>query len=580
MKILGLNINHADTSACIIVDDKIIAAIEEERFVRIKHYAGFPINSIEFCLSSSNLMLSEIDFITVNYSSSANLKQKISYTLKNLFSKATLNKLTSFKSKIFNSNDFKEYLKLNNFRGEIINVEHHLSHIASSYFNSSFDKAVGLTIDGFGDFCSSQTFICKDNNIKNIKKVFFPHSLGILYQSITQFLGFKNYGDEYKVMGLASYGNPSYMDQFNEIVKYNKENLFNLNLDYFSHHTNSNFTYNFNDGIPKFPNLYSDKIFNILGDERKPNSKIEKKHFDIACSLQKTFEDILFEILNDLYENNNSDNLCLAGGCALNSKFNGLIKKRTPFKNIFIQPNAGDAGGSMGSALYHLKRKTPKTILSKESKVNKCYLGTSYSNDVIEKNLINLKKNSNDFSFHKLKDDELYSVVAKRISENQIIGWFKGRCEWGPRALGNRSILADPRNPNIKDVLNKKIKLRESFRPFAPAVLEEYSNEYFEIDYASPYMLNVVDAKDLAKMNVPSVVHVDNTCRVQTVSKLDNLHFYNLIDQFYKSTGVPVILNTSFNENEPIVLTPEHAYDCFNRTSMDCLVLENWIISR
>ena len=316
---------------------------------------------------------------------------------------------------------------MNNYRGEIINVEHHVSHIASSYFNSSFDEAAGLTIDGFGDFCSSQTFFCKDNNIKNIKKVFFPHSLGILYQSITQFLGFKNYGDEYKVMGLASYGNPTYMDQFKEIVKYNKENLFNLNLDYFSHHTNSNFTYNFNDGIPKFPDLYSKKIFNILGEERRTNSKIEKKHFDIACSLQKTFEDILFKILNDLYENCKSDNLCLAGGCALNSKFNGLIKKHTPFKNIFIQPNAGDAGGSMGSALYHLKNQKPPTTLSKESKTNKVYLGTSYSNEFIEKNLINLKKTQNIFSFKKLNDNEIYSVVAKRISENEIIGWFKGR---------------------------------------------------------------------------------------------------------------------------------------------------------
>ena len=289
MKILGLNINHADTSACIIVNDKIIAAIEEERFVRIKHFAGFPINSIDYCLSASNLKLSEIDFITVNYSSSANLKKKISYTLKNLFSKATLKKLSNFKNKIFNSNDFQKYLKLKNFRGKIINVEHHLSHIASSYYNSSFNEAVGLTIDGFGDFSSSQTFICKDSSIQNIKKVFFPHSLGILYQSITQFLGFKNYGDEYKVMGLASYGNPNYMDEFKKLASYDKENLFNLNLEYFSHHTNSKFTYNFHDGIPKFPNLYSDKIFNILGNERKPNTEIEKKHFDIACSLQKTF---------------------------------------------------------------------------------------------------------------------------------------------------------------------------------------------------------------------------------------------------------------------------------------------------
>ncbi len=580
MKILGLNLNHADTSACIIVNGKIIAAIEEERFVRIKHYAGFPKNSIDFCLKASNFKLSEIDFITVNYSSSANLKEKIFYTIKNFFSHATLKKISNFRKKILNADDFQKYLKVNKFNGEIVNVEHHMSHIASSYYNSSFNSAVGLTIDGFGDFSSSQTYICKDNNINNIKKVFFPHSLGILYQSITQFLGFKNYGDEYKVMGLASYGEPNYMDQFEKLVKYDKKNLFNLNLDYFSHHTNSKFTYNFHDGIPKFPNLYSKNIFKILGHDREPNTEIEKKHFDIACSLQKTFENILFNILNDLYEENKIDNLCLAGGCALNSKFNGLIKQKTSFKNIFIQPNAGDAGGSMGSALYLMKNKYPKVELVEQSKRNKCYLGSSYSNQFIEEELVKTKKISKNFSCRKLDDQELYSEVAKRIKDNQIIGWFKGRCEWGPRALGNRSILADPRNPNIKDILNKKIKLRESFRPFAPAVLEEFSNQYFELDYSSPYMLNVVNAKELAKKKVPSVVHVDNTCRVQTVGKKDNLHFYNLIEKFNEFTGVPILLNTSFNENEPIVLSPIHAYDCFERTSMDCLILENWIVSR
>ena len=582
MIILGLNINHADTSACLIVNGKIIAAIEEERFVRKKHYAGFPINSIEFCLSLVKLTIKDIDYITVNYSPSSNLKQKFLYSAKNIISTATLKKIFKFKNKLFHTSDLQEYLVKKNFEGKIINVEHHMSHIASSYYNSQFKNAVGLTIDGFGDFCSSETFLCNDDKIESLKKVFFPHSLGILYQAITQFLGFKNYGDEYKVMGLASYGEPMYLKEFEDLIKYDQTNLFLLNLDYFSHHSDSEFSYSFSDGIPKFSDLYSKKIIELLGEERSSSDKIEKRHFDIASSLQVCFENIVFLILNDLYQKTKNENLCLAGGCALNSKFNGLIKERTPFKNIFIQPNAGDAGGAMGSALHFLKNSENVKDKDKAHQVdlNKCYLGSSYTNEYIEENLIKNNELVKEYSFKKMNDEDLYKEVASRISQNQIIGWFKGRCEWGPRALGNRSILADPRNPKIKDILNAKIKLRESFRPFAPAVLEEFSGNYFEIDYPSPYMLNVVQAKKLAKETVPSVVHVDNTCRVQTVSKEDNFHFYSLISEFNRLTGVPIILNTSFNENEPIVLNPDHAFNCFRRTSMDCLVLENWVITR
>lgn len=580
MIILGLNINHADTSSCLIINGKIIASIEEERFIRKKHYAGFPINAIEFCLEYAQIQLEEVDFVTLNFSPSANFKKKFLYGLKNIISFSTLKKILSFKKKIFLSSDLKNYLKKNNFKGEVINVEHHLSHISSSYYNSQFDEAIGLTLDGFGDFCSTETFLCKNSQIQSLKKVYFPHSLGILYQSITQFLGFKNYGDEYKVMGLASYGEPKYLKKFENLITYDEKNYFTLNLDFFTHHTNSNFNYNFPDGIPKFPNLYSNKIIELFGNDRNVNEEIKKIHMDIASSLQKCFENIIFSILNKLYVDFDIENLCLAGGCALNSKLNGLIKKNTKFKNIFIQPNSGDAGGSMGSALYFLKNNKKSNNHYFLNEINKCYLGSEYSNDYIEKNLIKKNKKLTKFNVKKLNDLELYAYVAQKISTNQIVGWFKGRCEWGPRALGNRSILADARNAKIKDILNVKIKLRETFRPFAPAVLEEFSNKYFEINYPSPFMLNVVNAKQLAKNQVPSVVHVDNTCRVQTVNKNNNYHFYNLIQEFNKITGVPIVLNTSFNENEPIVLTPDHAFNCFERTAMDCLVLENWIISR
>ena len=580
MVIIGLNINHADSAACIIVNGKIVAAIEEERFVRKKHYSGFPFYSIEFCLQSAKLQMSAVDFVTLNYSPTSNLKKKVLYSIKNLASLATLKKIISFKNKFFQASELESYLIKNNFSGKVINIEHHMSHMASSYYNSTFENAAGLTLDGFGDFCSTETFLCNNNKIETLNKVYFPHSLGILYQAITQFLGFKNYGDEYKVMGLASYGEPKYLKEFESLAKYSDKNFFLLNLEYFSHHSNSDFSYNFPDGIPKFTDLYSRKIINLLGDERHPNDRIKEHHFDIACSLQKCFEDIIFSILNKLYLKTKTENLCLAGGCAFNSKLNGLIREKTPFKNIFIQPNAGDAGGSMGSALHFLKSDEIGKSYVYQNEKNKCYLGTEYSNDFIEDNLINKNSLIKNYNFKKLTDSDLYSEVAKRISSNQVIGWFKGRCEWGPRALGNRSILADARNPEIKDILNKKIKLRESFRPFAPSVLEEFSNIYFDLDYSSPFMLNVVNSKEIAKKIVPSVVHVDNTCRVQTVSKIDNYHFYNLISEFNKITGVPIVLNTSFNENEPIVLTPHHAFDCFRRTSMDCLVLENWIISR
>jgi len=580
MIILGLNINHADTSACIIVNGKIIAAIEEERFVRKKHYAGFPLNSIEFCLSIAKLTINDVNFITLNYSPSSNLKQKVFYIIKNIISISTLKKILSFKKKLFYTSDLQRYLNKNNFNGKIINVEHHMSHIASSYYNSSFENAAGLTIDGFGDFCSTGTFLCSNDKIQSLKKVYFPHSLGILYQAITQFLGFKNYGDEYKVMGLASYGEPKYLKEFEDLVQHNSKFFFLLNLDYFSHHSNSEFSYSFSNGIPKFSNLYSKKITELLGEERNPYDKIEKRHFDIASSLQICFENIVFSILNNLYQETKIENLCLAGGCALNSKFNGLIKERTPFKNVFIQPNAGDAGGAMGSALHFLRKNEINKASIHQRDNNKCYLGNSYTNEFIEDKLIKKNQLIKSYSFKKLDDAELYNEVANRISKNQVIGWFKGRCEWGPRALGNRSILADARNPEIKDILNKKIKLRESFRPFAPAVLEEFANIYFDINYSSPFMLNVVNGKKIAKESVPAVVHVDNTCRVQTVSKSDNYHFYNLISEFNKLTGVPILLNTSFNENEPIVFNPDHAFDCFRRTSMDCLVLENWVITR
>ena len=574
LNILGLNYHHPDSSACLVKDGKLLAAVDEERFKRIKHYSGFPINSINYCLENQNLKISEIDYVALNYSPSSNLSGKIKYSLKNIFKKTTFNKILNLRNKVKHKNDLKLFLKKNNFKGKIINVEHHTSHLASSYFLSNFDSCLGLTIDGFGDFSSMESFECNGRSINSINKVLFPHSLGIFYQATTQFLGFKNYGDEYKVMGLASYGNPKFEKEFSEILSFSNKDYFKLNLEYFKHHSDKNFKYSFVDGKPKFNDLYSDKFIKLFGNPRSPNENITQKHMDIASSMQKKFEKIVIKILNNLYNYKNNPNLCLAGGCAFNSKLNGLIKKETKFKNIYIQPNAGDGGGSVGAALY-VNSKYGRIDLNK----NSVYLGPEFSNHKIQK-IIEQRKDLKNFEISKKSSEQIYKITAEKLANDLVIGWFKGRLEWGPRALGNRSILANPKNKNIQDILNLKIKLRERFRPFAPSVIYEDKEKYFDLNYHSPYMLNVVDAKPVAKEQIPAVVHVDNTCRVQTVKQDENLEFYNLISKFKELTGIPVLLNTSFNENEPIVCSPEEAIDCFIRTKMDFLVIENWTISR
>lgn len=574
--ILGLNYNHPDSSASLLINGELIAAVEEERFTRIKHFSNFPLNSIDYCLKAGNIKMSEVDIVALNFDPKENFIEKIKFSLLNIFSYSTIKKVGNFYKNKFKKNDLAEYLARNEFKGVICNFPHHKSHFASSLALSDFDECMGLTIDGFGDFCSTESFFYKNKKICSLKKVFFPHSLGIFYQAVTQYLGFKNYGDEYKVMGLASYGKPSYLEEFNNIIHFDPENFFKLNLKYFNHHKDSNFKYVFTEGNPKFDDLYSNKLVDLFGPERSSKEELKQHHMDIASSMQVTFENIVIKILNQIYEENNVKNICLSGGCALNSKFNGIIRKKTPFENVVIQPNAGDGGGSFGAA--QLAQMLNENYENKKFN-NQVYLGPQFSNREIESH-INAREDLKDFKIKKLEDDELYIKTAEQIYKNKVIGWFKGRMEWGPRALGNRSILANPSNKNIKDILNLKIKLREKFRPFAPAILFDDKEEYFDLNYHSPFMLNVVQGLDKAKEHIPSTVHVDGTCRVQTVKKDENMHFYNLISAFKKISGIPILLNTSFNENEPIVLSPKHAIDCFVRTKMDFLVLENWTISR
>ncbi len=572
--LIGINFLHSDTSASIFKNNELIAAAEEERFVRIKHTSNFPENAIKYCLSVANINISQVNIISVNSNPIQSLGRKILFTLKNPNSFSLVySSLNNMRKKISLKKLIQNLDNKNNFNGKIEYIDHHESHISSSLYFSNFNECVNLSLDGFGDFSSSAWGTFKNN--KNIidERVFFPHSLGIFYQALTQFLGFKNYGDEYKVMGLSSYGKPRFIDEISKIV-YSTTNGFELNLKYFEHHKKNIIKKNTN-GQLEYDNLYSKELINLLGKERNPNDIITDKHKDIAKSAQFVYEKIFLNLLNHLYKKYKIRNLTLSGGCIMNSVANGKILKKSPFTKIYIPPNPGDAGGSIGSAVTSLKRKINKNIILK----NYSYLGNKYSSKDIERYILNnneLKK----FKIEKNNEEDLINKTASFLTESKIIGWFQGRMEWGPRALGNRSILADARNPKIKDIINLKIKRRESFRPFAPSVLSEFSNDWFEINKEVPYMSEVYPVKFEKQKILPAITHVDGTGRLQTVKKQDNERYYDLIFKFYQLTSVPVILNTSFNENEPIVRNPQEAINCFLRTNMDILVLEDWIIRR
>jgi carbamoyltransferase len=574
MYILGLNINHADTSASIFENNNLIAAVEEERFTRVKHYAEFPFNSIRYCLSEAKINISQVDIVTINSNPFHSSLRKIFYTFLNPSSIGVA--LTSLKNyeKKFSIKKLLNLVDKNNyFNGIVKYYNHHLSHLNSSV--SKFEDSVNVSIDGFGDFVSCSWGLKKNGIIKKIDgKIYFPNSLGVFYQAITQYLGFKNYGDEYKVMGLAPYGEPNYVKEISKLVSYKSNLNFELNLKYFSHHKKKIFFINHN-GAPIFKNLYSEFLIKLLGPERSKNEEVSKKHKDIANSTQVVFEKILFNLLNDIYKRYKIKNLDLSGGCAMNSVANGKIIKNTQFDNIYVSSNPGDAGGAIGSALCFVSEK----IRSQKINGMSPYLGKQYSNNEIHEAISRLNLD-NKFSINRVEDGLLFKTIANLISQSLVVGWFQGRMEWGPRALGNRSILADPRNPKMREILNLKIKRRESFRPFAPSVMHEEMDSWFEFQKSVPHMSEVYNVIESKRYLIPAVTHVDGTGRVQTVNQSDNYKFYSLIKAFKNETGVPIILNTSFNENEPIVSNPEEAISCFLRTNMDVLVLENWVLRR
>jgi carbamoyltransferase len=571
--ILGINAYHADASAVLLKDGQIVAAVEEERFNRIKHAAGFPSLSIRYCLKRAGIQIGDVSNVGISQVPSAHLINKLTFVLHNrlMFTHRGLDRLRSVE-KIRNVKTvLAEALGTDEsaLNMPFHNLEHHQAHMASAFLVSPFSEAAVLSIDGFGDLCSTMQGHGTGSQLKEIGSVAFPHSLGLFYTSISQYLGFENYGDEGKVMGLASYGEPRFLDKMLGIVQPMGNGSFELNLDYFNHHIDG-VEMSWDEGSPYIGRIYSEKMCDVFGPARRADEEIADHHRDLAASLQKCLEFHLFRILNDLHERTGSTNLCMAGGVAYNSVANGLIRKNTPFHQCFIQPAAGDSGTALGVA-YHLWN----TVLGnpRQYVMRDACLGPESTDQQLEQAL-----RSSGAHYEYCEDIE--ERAADLLASGRIVGWFQSRMEFGPRALGNRSILADPRHEAIKDVLNRRIKHRESFRPFAPSVMEEYMDEYFEESFASPFMLLVFRVKPEKRRAIPATEHVDHTGRVQSVSKDVNPKFWKLIDAFRRRTGIPLLLNTSFNENEPIVCYPQDALACFATTQMDDLVMGNYLISR
>ena len=574
--ILGINAYHADSSAAIFRDGHLIAATEEERFKRTKHWAGFPEEAIQFCLREAGISVEELDYIAIGRDPKAKFFKKVLFVTSNPGAA-----FHNIRERFLNSRKVstleKEFIRIfpgtneDHLRSKIRNIEHHRAHLASAFFASPFDEAALLSVDGSGDFTTTMIGHGKGNTIEVLDSVDFPHSLGLFYTSLTQYLGFPHYGDEYKIMGLAPYGKPVYKEKIKQMIRIQPNGLFKLDLSYFNIHQNNIISYS-DDHRPVVAPLFSRKVEDMLGKTRQGHEELTQHHKDIATSVQHVTEEVIMHLLGQVQLRTGLTNVCVAGGVAQNSVANGKITSRTKFQNVYI-PSAGhDAGLSMGSALY-----LHNQILKKERvpAIWSAFTGAYYTNEDIENILKKYSLNSRKYS-----EEELYKRTVDCLVSGGVVGWFQGRAEFGPRALGARSILADPRRGDAKELLNSKIKRRESFRPFAPSILEEYVGEYFEITDRVPFMEKVFPVKEDKRAMIPAVTHVDGTGRLQSVNKDISPRYYALINEFKNTTGVPVLLNTSFNENEPIVNSPEHAIDCFLRTNMDMLVLENWVITR
>ena len=592
MYILGISAFYHDSASCLISNGKIIAAAQEERFTRKKHDSGFPKNSISYCLDEANIDPKKLDYIVFYEKPFLKFERLLETYL--AFAPKGFKSFSSsmpiwIKEKLFQKvmliNFLKEIFKNEiELEDKILFSEHHLSHAASAFYPSPFESAAVLTMDGVGEWTTTSLALGRGSELEVVKEIHFPHSLGLLYSAFTYYTGFRVNSGEYKIMGLAPYGKPVYVDVIkNNLIKIKDDGSFNLNMHYFDYCTGLTMT-----------NKNFNKLFG--GPPRKSESEITQKEMDLAASIQAIAEEVVLKLAKDIQKNTNEKNLCLAGGVALNCVANGILLKEKIFENIWIQPAAGDAGGSLGAALtiWYKMLKNTRELPINPSKMNGAYLGPSYQNEEVK-----LLLDSCGAIYHQYDKKELIELVAQQLSQEKAVGWMRGRMEFGPRALGNRSIIGDPRSPKMQKQLNLKVKYRESFRPFAPSVLREHVSNWFDLDIDSPYMLLVanvlkdkcyemseddrslfgIERLNIPRSDIPAITHIDYSARVQTVHSETNPTYHSLINKFYEITGCPVLVNTSFNvRGEPIVCSPEDAFKCFMGTELDLLVIEDFVL--
>ncbi len=578
--ILGINAYHGDAAACLVEDGTLLYAVEEERFRRIKHWAGFPSQAIAHCLAERGVRIGDLDHVAVNRDPNAQFWRKLAFVLRSRPALSVLrDRLANRQSWSGVEQRLAEAFPGETLKAPVHRVEHHRAHLASSFLVSPYEEAVAVSIDGSGDFSTAAWGVGRGTALSIDGRVFFPHSLGVFYTALTQFIGFPYYGDEYKVMGLAPYGEPRFLDEMRQIVRSRADGTFELDLRYFRHAT-EDVGYQWNDTAPDIGRVWADPLADLLGPARDKDAPLEQHHKDIARSVQARYEEVFFELLTRLHGRYGLDAVTLAGGCAYNSVANGKLTARTPFKQLYLQSAAGDAGGAIGAAYSVWHETSPNA--GRAEPMRGAYLGPAYGPDAVAALLSEREAEITqaNCTVQVMDDEALCAATANAIAEGKVIGWFQGRMEWGPRALGNRSILGDPRRGDMKDILNKKIKRRESFRPFAPSVLREAVPDWFETDDDVPFMMKVFVIREEKRSEIPAVTHVDGTGRLQTVDAAVSPLYHKLIARFAEVTGVPMVLNTSFNENEPVVCTPAEALDCFLRTNMDVLVLGDRLIAR
>jgi carbamoyltransferase len=587
MNILGINAFHGDASAALVVDGRLVAAVEEERFNRIKHWAGFPAESVRYVLAEGGVSAQQIDHVAVSFDPKANLGRKALFTLVN---RPSLRSVVDRLRRQGKALSLREQLAaacglgIDSLHAEIHNVEHHDAHLACGFHLSPFDSAAILSIDGMGDFVSTVLARAAGTTIEKIDEVFYPHSLGFLYNAVTIYLGFPNYGDEYKVMGLAPYGQPEFLEVFRNIIR-PKGRTFELELDYFTH-VEQGISMSWDAGSPKVEAFHSKRLEAELGPPRSPQDDLTRRHENIAASLQRVTEEIIFHLLRQLHHAAPQENVVLVGGCAMNSVANGKVTQQTPFKNVYIPVGAADNGTAFGAAFHVWHR-----VLGRPRSFRLEHAFWGYGVDAAECRAAVEKvsgvrcpvsggQSGLRIVAQEMEREVLLAFAIEAICAGKVVGWFQDRMEFGARALGSRSLLADPRRTDMRDIINLKIKFREKFRPFAPSVLEEYVGQWFEVNEPSPFMERVLPIRAEKRSEIPAVTHVDGSGRLQTVSRQSSPLYWELIDRFRQRTGVPMLLNTSLNENEPIVRTPDEALSCFLRTAMDILVLGQLVVSR